>query len=54
MIYEILKIMAHQIIRAVVKDVSCSNWFALIAEEATDMALVEQVKCVYSVVSYIC
>ena len=42
---EILKIIAHQIIRAIVK-VSCSNWFALIADKATDVALVEQVKCV--------
>ena len=34
---EILKIMAHQIIRAIVKDVSCSNWFAFIADKATDV-----------------
>ena len=40
---EILQVMAHQILRAIMKDVSSSNWFALIADEATDAALVEQV-----------
>lgn len=42
---EILQIMAYQILRAIMKDVSSSNWFALIADEATDASLVEQVKC---------
>ena len=43
---EILQIMAHQILRAIMKDVSSSNWFAFIADEATDASLVEQAKCV--------
>ena len=41
---EVLQIMAHQILRAIIKDVSSSNWYALIADEATDAALVEQVR----------
>ena len=41
---EILQIMAHQILRAIIKDVSSSNWYALIADEATDSALIEQVR----------
>ena len=32
---EILQIMAHQILRALIKNVSSSNWFAIIADEAT-------------------
>ena len=40
---EILQIMAHQILRAIIKVVSSSNWFAIIAGETTDAALVEQV-----------
>ena len=42
---EMLQVMGHQILRAIMKDVSSSNWFALIADEATDASLVEQVKC---------
>ena len=50
---EMLQIMGHQILRAIMKDVSSSNWFALIADEATDASLVEQVKCVCMCV-YVC
>ena len=42
---EMLQIMAHQILRALIKNVSSSNWFAIIADEATDASLVEQIKC---------
>ena len=45
-----LQIMAHQILRAIIKNVSSSNWFAIIADEATDASLVEQVKCTCCVV----
>ena len=47
---KILQIMAHQILRAIIKNVSSSNWFAIIADEATDASLVEQVKCTCCVV----
>ena len=40
---EILQILGHQILRSVIRDVSSSNWFSIIADEATDAALVEQV-----------
>ena len=55
---EMLQIMAHQILRAIIKNVSSSNWFAIIADETTDAALVEQVNsksicmCVVYVVYY--
>ena len=39
------EMMALQILRAIIKDVSSSNWFAIVADEATDASLVEQVKC---------
>ena len=37
---EMLQIIALQILRAII---SSSNWFAIIADEATDVSLVEQV-----------
>ena len=47
---EMLQIMAHQILRAIIKNVSSSNWFAIIADETTDASLVEQVMCTCCVV----
>ena len=47
---EMLQIMAHQILRAIIKNMSSSNWFSIIADEATDVSLVEQVKCTCCVV----
>ena len=41
---EILQIMGHQILKCIIRDVSSSNWFSIIADEATDAALVEQVR----------
>ena len=41
---EILKIMAHILLRAIINEVSHSKWFAIIADEAIDAALVEQVR----------
>ena len=35
---EILKIMAHQVLRAIINEVSHSKWFAIIADEAIDAA----------------
>ena len=40
---EILEFLGHQILTAIIRDVLSSNWFSIIADEATDAALVEQV-----------
>ena len=45
---EILQILGHQILRAIIRDVLSCNWFSIIADEATDAALVEQV-CLKSI-----
>ena len=36
--------MAHQVPRAIINEVSHSIWFAIIADEAIDAALVEKVR----------
>ena len=40
---EIFKFWATKILRAIIRDVLSCNWFSIIAHEATDAALVEQV-----------
>ena len=40
---EMLEILGHQILRAIIRDVLSSNWYSIIADEATDASLVEQV-----------
>ena len=40
---EILRIMSHQILRSILKDVSSSLWYSVMADEATDASLIEQV-----------
>ena len=40
---EILKIMSHQILRLILKDVSSSLWYSIMADEAIDASLIEQV-----------
>lgn len=40
---EILRIMSHQILRSILKDVSSSLWYSVMADEAVDASLTEQV-----------
>ena len=40
---EMLKIMAHQIQRSIMKEISTSLWFSVIADETVDISLVQQV-----------
>ena len=40
---EILRIMSHQILRSILKDVSSSLWYSVMADEAIDASLIEQV-----------
>ena len=40
---EMLKIMTHQILRSVFREVHASTWYSVIADETVDASLVEQV-----------
>ncbi len=40
---EMLRIMAHQIQRSILKDICTSMWFCVSADETVDISLIEQV-----------
>ena len=40
---EMLRIMAHQILRSILKDIYTSMWFCVSADETVDISLIEQV-----------
>ena len=50
---EISQILPYKILRTIIKNVSSSNWFAIIANEATDASLVEQAKCMCVVLCHV-
>ena len=41
---EILQIMAHQILRSIIKDTSSAMWYSIMADETVDASLIEQVR----------
>ena len=40
---EVLQIMAHQILRSIIKDTSSAMWYSIMADETVDASLIEQV-----------
>ena len=40
---EILRIMSHQVLRSILKDISASLWYSLMVDETVDASLTEQV-----------
>ena len=40
---EILQIMAHQILRSIIKDTSSAMWYSIMADKTFDASLIEQV-----------